>query len=72
MPLSLAMELPSLDLPFTSLHIGGHTIIVRWTRYIWLRRYPAVTPQALIHLEGCGPLGYFWLLELMNVINEAG
>ena len=66
MALSLAMMLIFQDLPFASWHLGGHTIIVRWTWYIWLRKCPAVTPQALIHLEGCRLSGYFWLLELMN------
>ena len=72
MALSLATRLIFQDLPFASSYLGGHLIIMRWTQYIWLRRCPAVTPQALIRLEGCGLPGYFWLLELTNVANEAG
>ena len=70
--LSLARRLIFLGLPFALSSLGGHTIIMRWTGYIRLRRCPAVTPQVLIHLEGCGLSRYCWPSKLMDVANEAG
>ena len=72
MALSLAMRLSFQDLPFTSLHLGGHTIIMRWTRYIWFGRYPTKTPQVLICFEGCGLPRYSWSLQLIEAANETG
>ena len=70
MALSLAMRLSFQDLPFASLCLGGHTIIVRWTRYIWFGRCPAKAPQVLVCFEGCGLLGYSWPLQLIEAANE--
>ena len=69
--LSLARRLIFLGLPFASSSLGGHPIVMRWDGYIQLGRCPTVTPQVLIHLEGCGLSRYSQPFKLMNVANEA-
>ena len=72
MALSLATRLSFQDLPFTSSHLGGHTIVMRWTQYIWFGRYPTETPQVLIRFEGCRLPGYSQPLQLIEAANETG
>ena len=69
--LSMARRLIFLGLPFALSSLGGHTIVMRWTGYIRLRRFPAVTPQVLIHLEGCRLSRYCQPIKLTDIAHEA-
>ena len=69
--LSLFMGPILWGLLFTGLQLGDYPTVVRWAGCTWLSRGPAVTPQALIHLEGYRLSRYSWPLELTNIADEA-
>ena len=61
-----------MSLPFVGWSFGSLPLIMRWTRYIWLGRHPARTPQVPVSLEGCRLSRYWWPLKLTDVANESG